>query len=140
MNSRYSLAWESCALCSLQIAGPCILFEENENQLLTSDKEPSKVSITIAFEEGFSNDTLVIYINNNEVFSKSNVTTHPVLGYAGSAEIKTLPGPTNIKVVLPEKYITETIEIELQESVNIGISLHNGALNHRIIDEPLGYL
>jgi hypothetical protein len=97
-------------------------------------------SIIIAFEEGFLNDIVIVRINGKEVFHKKNVKTDLRRGYAGSFQLKNLSGHISIDFALPNRNISKTIFLDLHNTINLAVAIKNGELQHRISEEPLGYL
>ena len=57
----------------------------------------------IAFQEGFTDDTVVVRVNGEEVFHKGSVKTRLQIGYADSFEMTVEEGSVNVEVLLPLK-------------------------------------
>jgi len=94
----------------------------------------------IAFQEGFTDDTVVVRVNEGEVFRKDNVKTRTQIGYADSFEVTIEEGSVKVEVLLPLKNLSEIFVLQVSTAVYMGISIDDGRIVYRISQEPFGYL
>ena len=104
------------------------------------ERETTMALLHIAFQEGFTGDTVVVRVNGEEVFRKGNVKTRLQIGYADSFEMNVEEGSVNVEVLLPLKNLSETIVLQVSTAVYVGVSIHEGRIDYRISDQPFGYL
>lgn len=95
--------------------------------------------LKIDLQEGFSEDTVVIQVNNREVFRKRGVTTKMILGLADSIELEVPDLSAIIKVALPSKGLSETISLPLDAPVYLGLSVMNSQIAYIVDQKPFAY-
>jgi hypothetical protein len=105
-----------------------------------ADEEAVMAQLVIALQRGFVDDLVVVRVNDQEVFRKEGVKTKLLLGYADSFEAQAPEGPANVEVILPTRDLAETIVLQLTKVVYLGLSIHDGRIDHRISHEPFGSL
>jgi hypothetical protein len=93
----------------------------------------------IDFQEGFSNDTIVLRMNGEERFQKEGITTNRLLGLASSAQIEVPNGRVTIEIKIPTKNLAKTIMLDTSESEHLGVSIENGRIEHIVSQRPFGY-
>ena len=94
----------------------------------------------VAFQDGFTGDTVIARVNGEVVFHKQNVKTRTQIGLADSFEMNLGQGPVSIEILLPSKNLSKTIVLEMSAAVYVGVSTHDGRIDYRTSDEPFGYL
>jgi hypothetical protein len=98
-------------------------------------------SLIIAFEDGFLDDSVMVSVNNRQVYSKQKVTTKRIIGLAASTEIKGLQeGEIMIDIKVPSKSLSKQLPLKVSQRIYLMLSIHNGKLVHRISDQPIGYM
>lgn len=97
------------------------------------------VTLSINFQDGFTDDTIVLQVNGEEVFRKEHVSTKLLLGLADSFKTEVETGPVRIEVNVQTKGIEKTFLLEVSSDTYIGISIVNGMIEYIVSDEPFGY-
>jgi hypothetical protein len=93
----------------------------------------------IALEEGFSDDEIVVAVDQAEVLHRAGVSTRMQLGLADATDATVDPG--RHLVTVSARGSSRSIDIEVEDELFLGISLsRSGALEHRISREPFGYV
>jgi hypothetical protein len=103
-------------------------------------EEAIMVPLVVNLQDGFADDLVLIRVNGLEVFRKEGVRTKLLLGYADSFEIQVPEGPVSVEVILLSRNLSETILLQVTKAVYLGLSIHDGRIDHRISNEPFGYL
>jgi hypothetical protein len=98
------------------------------------------VNLSIDFRDGFLDDTIVLQVNDKEVFHKEHVRTKLVIGLADSFKTKVEPGPVTIEIIVPTKNVVKTILLEVSDDTYLGISIVNGVIEYMGSSEPFGYV
>ena len=96
-------------------------------------------TIRIALQDGFEDDSVVIKVNDKEVFKNESVKTKRQIGKAASFDLEVNEGATNVEISLPLKKLSETIDLKVSGEVYLGISLVEDRIEHRISSEPFRY-
>jgi hypothetical protein len=96
--------------------------------------------LVVAFQEGFSNDLVIVRINGLEVFRKEDVETKLLLGYADSFRAEVPEGSANVEVILPLRKLSETLVVQVVATVYLGVSIQEGRIAHLVSHKPFGYL
>ena len=98
------------------------------------------VTLSIDFQEGFANDTVVLHVNGDEVFRKEDVSTKLLIGKADALKTTVETGQVVIEINIQTRDIAMTIPLEISADTYLGISAVNGRIEYVISDEPFGYL
>lgn len=101
------------------------------------------IRLTIILEQGFKNDTVIIKLNEKEIFHKKNITTKLLIGMSESLQLNVQEGLVTFKISLPEKNIVKDFSAEILHPSVLKLTLENGELKYNIIEErpeDLGYL
>src|SRR2546422_7280448 len=94
----------------------------------------------IAMQEGFEDETVVIRVAGREAFRKDNVKTKLQIGFADSFEMNVEEGSVSIEIDLPKKSLSKSIELQVPNTVYLGVSIIAGKIEYKISPEPFGYL
>lgn len=87
--------------------------------------------LTVALEEGFYEEHVVVAINGRVHYDAEKVTTRLQIGRADFFETEVEPGDVTITVSVPEQGISEDIPEKVHDELAIGISLDEGKIIHR---------
>ena len=98
------------------------------------------VLLTIDFQEGFQNDTVVVSIDGEQALRKDDMHTQMLLGVAESVEIEVLPGRRTIDIAVPTRGLAHQVDLELMSNAYLGVSIVDGELDVIVADEPFGYM
>jgi hypothetical protein len=96
-------------------------------------------ALNIDFQSGFKNDTVVILVNNNEVFRKDNVQTLLLTDHAESVSLDIEKGSVCIDIIIDTKNLRKAINADIMATTYLGISIVMGAIEHMVSGEPFGY-
>ncbi len=106
-----------------------------------SKPESSGAILSIALEEGFSEDLVVISLDGVEVYRQPRVATRLQIGLADSFELQTAASSVTVAVALPDKGLATELELEVAGVLYLGISISpSGELVHRRSTIPFGYV
>lgn len=95
--------------------------------------------LVIDLQDGFSNDTVAIQVNGQEIFRKDAVITDYSIGRADSVESQVQPGKSRVEVTLPARGLAGTVDVDVHDTVYLGVSLQAGQVDFRISDEMFYY-
>ncbi len=96
----------------------------------------SKVGVD--FQEGFSDDEVVVTVDGVEVYRQENLQTDYSIGLADSVKIDVASLPCELKIVLPQKGLSTKIILNLSFPVAIGVSLQDDQMVYHLSD--IGFL
>ena len=108
--------------------------------LLIRTEGGNMVTLSIDFQEGFANDTIVLHVNGDEVFRKEDVSTKLLLGKADALKTTVETGQVVIEINIQTRDIAMPIPLEISANTYLGISVVNGRIEYVVSDEPFGYL
>src|SRR5262245_5674692 len=96
----------------------------------------------IALQAGFSNDTVSICVDDQEVFNRTGITDTNHSGAAATLELNLPPGFRRVKVSVPTRQTSAQISLDLGDHpLYLGILLTpDGEITHQIAHEPFRYL
>ncbi len=96
-------------------------------------------TLVIDFQDGFSDDTVVLRIDGREKDRKEQVTTSPLLGLAATIQTEVEKGPANIEISVPTRDIQETVPLDIAADTYLGVSYMPGRLDIIVSKTPFGY-
>ncbi|MBD2120273.1 hypothetical protein [Trichocoleus sp. FACHB-262] len=96
----------------------------------------------VALQDGFVNDKVIILVNGEEVFHQSDIKTKFQIGLAKSFEVPVSSGSARIQVQIPSKSLSETVDLEIQESpLYLGVSVTpDRQISLQVSQEPFRYM
>jgi len=94
----------------------------------------------IAFQEGFTGETVAVRINGNEAYRKEQMKTRFQLGYAGSFEVNVEEGSVRVEVLLSAQNLSETFEVQVSAPTYVAVSLAQNKIVHHVSAQPFGYV
>jgi hypothetical protein len=98
-------------------------------------------TLHVAFQEGFSNDEVVVYVNGAEVFRKSGITTKLQIGYADAIDVEVASGMSRLDVNVVTRNTTATTLVTVSDRTYVGVSLdRSGQPTYQVSAEPFRYL
>jgi hypothetical protein len=97
------------------------------------------VNLVIDLQEGFKDDTVVILVNDQEVFQKQGLSTDYSIGFADRAECQGPPGKRTVEVRLPQKNLTARVEVDVQDTKYLGVEVQEGRIEFTKSDDIFLY-
>ena len=128
----------SFLIISLLIISPGGSSAKKGQSANTAD-EISLHQLHIDLQEGFTDDTVIVNVDQTEVFNKHNVQTKLLLGYANTFEVQVPAGLVKVEIVVPTQKLSKTIELPISKSTYLALSLQGNQIDHMVSDTPFGY-
>ncbi len=97
-------------------------------------------TLSIDLQDGFADDTITISVDGREAYHKAGVSTDYALGRADSVNIQAHSGTVQVKITVVSRNISELLEINIAETVYLGVSILEDRIHHQISDERFIYL
>ena len=113
---------------------------ESPTTMNQSDNQVNQAVLSIALQDGFEGEPVVVRVNGKEVYRKNSVQTDYRISLADSFEVPLPDDPITVEVELPQRNARATQPIEAEGTVYVGVSWLEGKLQFRISDTPFGYL
>lgn len=102
---------------------------------------PLMTLLHVALQDGFDNDTVVVWCNSEEIYRKDDVSTRLQISRADAFEVDVPAGNVTVKVDVPSRDLSRAIPVDLSKSTYIGVSVTpEGELMHKLQGEPFGYV
>jgi hypothetical protein len=99
-------------------------------------------NVNIAFKEGFQNDTVVVRLNQTEVYQRDELKTRMQIGLADDFEWTAPAGAAELAVEIPTRRAAKTLSFQVppQGMVYIGVSIaSDGTIHCEVSNEPFRY-
>jgi hypothetical protein len=100
---------------------------------------PKLSKLTVALQDGYSNDHVRIELDGRLVSSQTDLSTRYQIGLAAQVETEVVPGPHVLQVSLPNRGLSAQAPLEIDGDCNVSVSLVNGELSVRTSSEPFRY-
>jgi|YNPNPStandDraft_1061719.scaffolds.fasta_scaffold05806_3 hypothetical protein len=105
-----------------------------------SPQPDERFTLRIDLQEGFARDAVAIKLNGKPAFSKKQVSTQLLLGKADSFTTAIAPGPLRIDLEVKTRKLQETIALQAEGNMYIGVSIVGDRLIYSVADKPYGYM
>lgn len=125
--------------CIVHSLDGLIYLESNGIMNRLKDATEMEVKLRVDFQDGFSDDTVIIKINGNEVHTATNVTTDVALSYAAYFEDRFQSGKMEFEIHVPTKNLKHSFTFDLEMDMYLGISILGGELRFRSSDKRFMY-
>ena len=96
--------------------------------------------VHIAFQEGFSNDTIVVRINGKEVARKSGLESQATIALAGAENLAVDAVSGTLTLEVPTRGISKSFEVDFRQFPYLGISIVGATLTLKQSREPFEYM
>ncbi|WP_205511799.1 hypothetical protein [Longitalea arenae] len=95
----------------------------------------------VAFQEGFENDTVIVWFDDDEVFRKEHLKTRMQTGKAASFDLPGKTGPHILRITVINRNTHLNIPVTVSGTdLYVGISLtQDGHITHTLSNEPFRY-
>jgi hypothetical protein len=95
--------------------------------------------MTIDLQEGFMDDSVMIQVDDVEVYNKAQVSTGFVLARADSLAVELPKGSATVRVVVPSRRLSGAIVLDVTPDVQLGVALVNDEIKFRVSDKLFPY-
>jgi len=79
--------------------------------------------ITIALQDGFRNDSVVITVNDEEVYRKAGVSTNLAISLAEAIEATVSSNDVRLEVEVPSRHTKTSMTLHASECPYVGVCL-----------------
>ena len=101
---------------------------------------PDTQLLHIALQDGFYNNTVKVFVDEEERASRSNVTSKTQIGLAGTVELQLLTGQHALQVSVVGRPTSEVLTIELTQPLYVGVSVSaDGKIVYTRSESPFRY-
>ena len=101
-------------------------------------------TLNIDLQDGFNDDTVILEINNKEVFKEEKITSNPTIALAKKFTTNISSGEVNLKVNITTKNLVDNYKFTIDSETNLGISIMepkspNKKIEFSLSKEPFTY-
>jgi hypothetical protein len=97
-------------------------------------------NLTIHLQDGFSNDQVVIRVNDRVVFEKSGVSTKRLLGLADKISVPVPDeGGAKVQIAVPSRKVETDFTVEPAPKNHVGVLLKDDKLQHFVSQRAFAY-
>lgn len=97
--------------------------------------------LQIDFQTGFDRDAIVVYIENEEAWRRSDIRSRYQTGLAESFSTHLPRGAIELRIDLPARHLSLTLNLQLGPQLFIGVNLTDeGRLVHEVRTESFYYM
>lgn len=93
----------------------------------------------IDLQDGFENDSIIIYLDNKEIYRQDSVTSNMMLGFAARVEASSSERVVTLSINLIRRKLKKSLQVELDKTGAIGIAILNNEILIRQSSTPFGY-
>lgn len=93
----------------------------------------------IDLQDGFEGDEVIVKIDGEERFRRSDVTTKRVLGLAANAKFEVPDGAVSVEICVPNRGIETRLELDVSGDTYVGVSLEGGEMPAIVRSKKFGY-
>lgn len=96
-------------------------------------------TLHVALQDGFQGETLVVEVNDREVYRRADLRTDQRIGLADSFDLPLGRGKLELEASIPDGP-GAALTLDFDTDVHVAVSLVEGELRFRVSDRPFGYL
>jgi hypothetical protein len=96
-------------------------------------------TLTIALQDGFEKDSVVVRVDGEVVIEETGVRTDQRIGLAYAVDVPLPHHPVIIDVQVPRRSLQAIHELQPATATSVGISLLDGEIVFRSSSTPFGY-
>ena len=97
--------------------------------------------VHVALQEGFSDDTVSVWVNDTQVAQRTNVTTRNQIGFADAVEFEAPEGEQRLEVRIENRSSVEATSVRVQGDTYVGVNVaRDGHVVFEVSDAPFRYL
>ena len=122
---------------TLILAAACNRQEDSGGPVASSEKLPM---LHVALQEGFSDDTVLVRLNDKPIYENTGVTTDLRISRADAVEVPLGDGPLRLSVSLPDRDISGSVVVQGKSAIYVGVSVTGDLVEFTVSDEPFGYM
>lgn len=99
------------------------------------------ILLHVALQDGFANDTVVVRLDDQEIYRKDGVSTRTQISRADAFDFESPSPQATVKVDLPARDLSSSIPVDLSRTPFLGVSITpEGEISHKLQSEPFGYV
>jgi hypothetical protein len=106
---------------------------------IEEDRGIRMAQLHIDLQSGFTGDTVIVEIDNQQVFHEQNVHTSLLTGLAVGFTVQVPTGIVTLTVHVPSRNLSKTTQIDTGQVNALGIYIESGALHFIKSGSQLGY-
>jgi hypothetical protein len=96
--------------------------------------------VSLALEEGFEGDTVIVKVNGRQVFERNGVSTRTQIGLAESFDVPVDEHDAVVEVQVPTRGASGSITHPVGDRLHVGVSVQQGDIVFRTSEGPFGYV
>ncbi len=96
---------------------------------MTCTEETEYIKLRIDLQDGFDNDSVVVFLGETEIFRKDKITTDLSISLADNFKVDIKKGKYSLRVEIPTRMVSRSKDYDIQTDLFIGVSL-----KHQMID------
>jgi len=97
-------------------------------------------TLEVHLQEGFEGDIVLLQVEDQDPVQQANVTTKLLYGYAAVITVRVPEGKIQLRVTLPERQLSDTVELQIPDERFVGVSLMGGKIEVVKSHEVFGYM
>ena len=121
--------------------GGCLRVPSIQERCTPWDEAGGSVgTLSIALEEGFEGDSVVVKVNGRTVFEGDDVRTRMQIGRAERLEVPIEAAAADIEVRAAERRAAGRLTCDVVDRLYVGVSLQGSKVVFRTSQQPFGYV
>lgn len=96
-------------------------------------------TLRIDFQDGFTDDSVVVRVGGHEVYRGANLRTSRLLGFAHTVSADVPAGRVMVEVEVTSRDIFGTAALEVEDAAYLGISIADDGISFQPSGGPFGY-
>lgn len=97
-------------------------------------------TLHVDLRDGFNDDDVILYIDEQEAARESGVTTDLTISRAATLDVPAPEGPCALRIDVPRQHLSARVQVNVADSPYVAIFLRDGAAEFHKLQEPLPML
>lgn len=99
------------------------------------------MNLHVDLQEGFHHDTVEVWVNGKEYFSKKDLNTRYQIGLAEGFDVEVDQGQISVVLRVPNKGLEKKVTLEVAKDTYLGFSIsEEGGIKHTVKETPFFYM
>ena len=96
-------------------------------------------TLRIDFQDGFSDDSVIVRVGGQEVFRGANLRTSRLLGFADTVSADVPMGRVMVEVDVPSRELSGSAALDIGGASYLGVSIADDGITFQPSGGPFGY-
>lgn len=96
-------------------------------------------TLRIDFQDGFTDDSVVVRVGDQEIYRGASLRTSRLLGFAHTVSAQVPAGRVMVEVDVPSRGLSGSAALQVEDAAYLGVSIADDGISFQHSGGPFGY-